>query len=106
MLELIANEKDIISFEGGQINVNNTPINIILGDGMMPEYRISPENPKKVFDIIVELLVYVDEETQKDVINRLVSWKRCSGSVDCFSNGNASSNASGNSSINIAGLLN
>jgi hypothetical protein len=77
---------------------------------MMPEYRISPENPKKVFDIIVELLVYVDEETQKDVINRLVSWKRCSGPVDCFSNdsasSNASGNASGNSSVNIAGLLN
>ncbi len=39
---------------------------------MMPEYRISPENPKKVFDIIVELLVYVDEETQKDVADRWI----------------------------------
>ena len=83
MLELISNEKDVISFEGDQINVNNTPINIVLGNGMMPTHRISPENPKKVFDIIVELLV---------------SWKRCSG--------NNSGNVSSNNSVDIAGLLN
>ena len=70
MLELITREsvaeKDIISFEGGQIHVNDTPINIILGSGMMPTHVI---NPGKVFDIIVSLLDYVDETTQNDIIN-------------------------------------
>ena len=98
MLELITREsvaeKDIISFEGGQIHVNDTPINIILGNGMMPTHVISPENPEKVFDIIVALLAYVDETTQKDVINKLVNWKRGGDYVNCFS------------SVNIAGLLN
>ena len=60
ILELIAKEsvgeKDIIPLEGGQIHVNDTPINIILGSGMMPTHAIIPENPGKVFDIIVALL--------------------------------------------------